>query len=232
MLMNTSGMEGLTFDDYGRLIELSKNDTTISDQSVGDDRQNELKFDDYGRHITNHGIDTNIDHQSVHDNSCELKFDDCGRHIAIYDIVSENKQRSLKDGDRMGSGVQKFRVKLHSGIGSRKNIHVLCEIGLAGIRLFDPAKNEPIEFILFKTILRWEVLNSDMFCFRFNNSITNRGFQLKSNSYTTTKIWDAVAAAHYQLMEMGDVGFDHPTTWLLVQNKSDLKDEHTPTDYI
>ncbi|GJT66729.1 hypothetical protein Tco_1018209 [Tanacetum coccineum] len=172
MLMNTSGMEGLTFDDYGRPIELSKNDTTISDQSVGDDRQNELKFDDYGRHITNHGIDTNIDHQSVHDNSCELKFDDYGRHIAIYDIVSENKQRSSKDGDRMGSGVQKFRVKLHSGIGSRKNIHVLCEIGLAGIRLLDPAKNKPIELIFFKTILRWEA---------------------------------TVVAAHYQLMEMGEI---------------------------
>ncbi|GKE67727.1 hypothetical protein Tco_1521888, partial [Tanacetum coccineum] len=25
-----------------------------------------------------------------------------------------------------------------------------------------------------------------------------------------------------------DVGFDHPTTWLLVQNKSDLEDKHTP----
>ncbi|GJW18997.1 hypothetical protein Tco_0026433, partial [Tanacetum coccineum] len=29
----------------------------------------------------------------------------------------------------------------------------------------------------------------------------------------------------------GDGGFDHPTTWLLVRNKSDLKDEHNPADY-
>ncbi|GJU52698.1 putative receptor protein kinase ZmPK1 [Tanacetum coccineum] len=28
------------------------------------------------------------------------------------------------------------------------------------------------------------------------------------------------------------VGFDHPTTWLLVRNKSDLEDEHTPADYV
>ncbi|PWA60056.1 hypothetical protein CTI12_AA385690 [Artemisia annua] len=204
----------LTFDDYGRPVELSKNGTIISDQSVSDDRQNELKFDDYGRHITNHGIDTNIDRQSVDDKSCRgptLKFDDYGRPTAFYNIVSENKQRSSKDGDIskvmdvMGSGVQKFRVTLHSGIRSRKNMDVLCEIGLAGIRLLDPAKNEPIEFISFKTILRWEVLNSDMLCFWVNNSITNRGFQLKSNSYTTTKICDAVAAAHYQLMEMGEI---------------------------
>ncbi|GKD32940.1 hypothetical protein Tco_1248449 [Tanacetum coccineum] len=28
------------------------------------------------------------------------------------------------------------------------------------------------------------------------------------------------------------VGFDHPTTWLLVRNKSDLEDEHTPAYYV
>ncbi|GKA10156.1 hypothetical protein Tco_0689589 [Tanacetum coccineum] len=29
----------------------------------------------------------------------------------------------------------------------------------------------------------------------------------------------------------GNDGFDHPTTWLLVRNKSDLEDKHTPADY-
>ena len=102
------------------------------------------------------------------------------------------------------------------------------QTGLPGIRLLDPAKNEPIESFSFKTVLRWEVsmfhqnwepmfildmwitLINSFFHYRYwiqicffwvNNSITNRGFQLKSNSYTTTKICYAVAAAHYQVLE-------------------------------
>nr|GEU49851.1 ribonuclease H-like domain-containing protein [Tanacetum cinerariifolium] len=38
-----------------------------------------------------------------------------------------------------------------------------------------------------------------------NDVFFNAGFQLKSNSYTTTKICDTVAAAHYQLMKMGEI---------------------------
>nr|XP_043606663.1 protein FREE1-like isoform X2 [Erigeron canadensis] len=182
-----------------------------------------VKFDDYGRPI-NHQIPENdnvTDHQSVYassysngsdynssSNASKLKFDDYGRPISAKEPLDGDKKIVKATPlvvEDASNGVQKFRVVLLSeGAGLQGDMDVLCQIGLDGIRILDPATTRTLKVYTFDTVTRWEVLDSNVFAFWTKSSVdTNeRRVRLKSNGYTTTNILDLVAAASIQFKEM------------------------------
>nr|KAJ0205458.1 hypothetical protein LSAT_V11C500252370 [Lactuca sativa] len=147
----------------------------------------------------------------------QFLFDDYGRPIT-FGSGGENTQRSsissLDDAkivkatpkvhvnEDVKSGVQKFRVILLSeGGGVQGDMDVLCQIGLDGIRMLDPATNRTLKLYFLESVTRWEVMDSNVFVFWTKTSIDvdERRVRLKSNSYTTTNILDMVAAASIRL---------------------------------
>nr|KAJ0228261.1 hypothetical protein LSAT_V11C100044720 [Lactuca sativa] len=97
----------------------------------------------------------------------------------------------------MKSGVQKFCVILLSeGGGVQGDMDVLCQIGLDGIQMLDPATNRTLKLYSLEFVTRWEVMDLNVFVFWTKTSIDvdERRVRLKSNSYTTTNILDMVAA--------------------------------------
>ncbi|KAA8532005.1 hypothetical protein F0562_006853 [Nyssa sinensis] len=142
-------------------------------------------------------------------------FDDYGRPVGFTNGKEDNVTGSLgkivkaipKTGmqqDTM-SGVQKFRVKLLSEAGGQSDMDVLCQIGLDGIQILDPATCRTLRIYPLETVTRWEVLDSHIFAFWAKSSIDiePRRIRLESNSYTTNNILDTVTAATIQLKEIG-----------------------------
>ncbi|KAK1439215.1 hypothetical protein QVD17_05031 [Tagetes erecta] len=192
------------FDDYGR---------PISSVSAGGNNDTEVvKNADFDQAVYAYRGDNNV----RKDQSSVLQFDDYGRPIT-YGTENGNEQTSLMSSlDRIitskvedvRNGVQKFRVILLSeGGGSQGDMDVLCQIGLDGIQVLDPATSRTLKVYSLETVTKWEVLDSNIFTFWTKSSIDTiaRRVRLKSNSYTTTKILDMVAAASFQLKEMDGV---------------------------
>ncbi|XP_059293021.1 protein FREE1-like [Lycium ferocissimum] len=152
--------------------------------------------------------------------SSGLMFDDYGRPINVDNSGREQQQGrpvntptkvvkatpKIEDQQDVTGGVLKFRVKLLSeGIG-QTDMDVLCQIGLDGIRILDPATSRTQRIYSLENVTRWEVLDSYIFAFWAKTSVDfeAKRIRLKSNSYTTNNILDAVTAASIQVKEMGE----------------------------
>ncbi|KAH6755924.1 RING/FYVE/PHD zinc finger superfamily protein [Perilla frutescens var. hirtella] len=111
----------------------------------------------------------------------------------------------VEDSEDVKSGVQKFRVKLLSEGYGQPDMDVLCQVGLDGIRFLDPATSRMLKVYPLDTVTRCEVLDSYIFAFWAKTSVDPepRRVRLKSNSYTTNNILDAVTAASIQSKEIG-----------------------------
>ncbi|KAI3451398.1 hypothetical protein Pfo_008063 [Paulownia fortunei] len=140
-----------------------------------------------------------------------VMFDDYGRPIN----VPGGKEQSgfgnslpkivkaapkAEDSEDVKSGIQKFRVKLLSEGFDQTDIDVLCQIGLDGIRILDPATSRTLKIYPLETVTRWEVLDSYIFAFWAKTTVDPepRRIRLKSSSYTTNNILDTVTAASIQ----------------------------------
>ncbi|MCD9646197.1 hypothetical protein HAX54_035874 [Datura stramonium] len=145
-----------------------------------------------------------------------VMFDDYGRPINIqnerenqgyesrYKIVKATPK--IEEQQDVAAGVLKFRVKLLSeGIG-QSDMDVLCQIGLDGIRILDPATSRTLRIYILENVTRCEVLDPYIFAFWAKNSVDMepRRIRLKSNSYTVNNILDTVTAASIQIKEMGE----------------------------
>ncbi|XP_059623445.1 protein FREE1-like [Cornus florida] len=147
--------------------------------------------------------------------SSGLVFDDYGRPIGFSDGKKQNESRPSSkivkaipkaDTEQDGkSTVQKFRVKLLSEGAGQSDSDVLCQIGLDGIRMLDPATSRTLRIYTLESLTKWEVLDSYIFAFWAKSSVDfePRRIRLKSNSYTTNNILDTVTAASIQIKEMG-----------------------------
>ncbi|CAA2968514.1 FREE1 [Olea europaea subsp. europaea] len=102
-------------------------------------------------------------------------------------------------------GVQKYRVKLLAESAGQSTMDVLCQIGLDGIRMLDPATSRILRIYPLDTITRCEAFDSSTFAFWSKSSVDfePRRIRLQSNSYTTNTILDTVTAATVQFKEMG-----------------------------
>ncbi|XP_047332503.1 protein FREE1-like [Impatiens glandulifera] len=139
--------------------------------------------------------------------SGEVLFDDYGRPLWKQSesnkiVKAVPKEESSQDN---GSGVLKFRVLLLSEGSGQSDMDVLCQIGLDGIRLLDLADYRSLRIYPIDTVTKWEVLDSYIFVFGAKTSIDSdlKRIRLKSNSYTTNNILDAVTAACIQFKEIG-----------------------------
>ncbi|MCD9638478.1 hypothetical protein HAX54_022478 [Datura stramonium] len=142
--------------------------------------------------------------------SANLMFDDYGRPLNVNSgreqqgAVSTPKvvkaTPKIEDQQDVTDGVLKFRVKILSeGIG-QTDMDVLCQIGLDGIRILDPGTTRTLRIYSLENMMRWEVLDSYIFAFWAKTSVDNEAkrIRLKSNSYTTNNILDAVTATSIQ----------------------------------
>ncbi|KAF5747189.1 COPII coat assembly protein SEC16 isoform X1 [Tripterygium wilfordii] len=147
-------------------------------------------FDDYGRSISV---------PSVKENSTTSGFSKIVKAVPKADTQQDVK-----------SGVQKFRVKLLTESVGQSTMDVLCQIGLDGIRMLDPATNRTLRIYPLETITRCEVMDSSTLAFWSKSSvdIDPRRIRLQSNSYTTNTLLDIVTAATVQVKEM--VGRSRP----------------------
>ncbi|XP_052196316.1 protein FREE1-like [Diospyros lotus] len=147
--------------------------------------------------------------------SSRVIFDDYGRPLGFSDGKEQNgsgrvgkvvkaipKTEPTQD---MGSGVQKFRVKLLCEGAGQSDMDVLCQVGLDGIRILDPATSRTLRIYTLETVTRWEILDSYIFAFWSQSSvdIEPKRIRLKSNSYTSNNILDTVTAATFQFKEIG-----------------------------
>ncbi|PHT25145.1 hypothetical protein CQW23_35217 [Capsicum baccatum] len=145
-----------------------------------------------------------------------MMFDDYGRPINVHSGREQQRPVStpkvvkaapkIEDQQDATGGVLKFRVKLLSEGFGQSDMDVLCQIGLDGIRLLDPATSRTQRIYSLENVTRWEVLDSHIFAFWAKTSvdIEAKRIRLKSNSYTTNNILDAVTAASIQVKEMGE----------------------------
>ncbi|CAI9110974.1 OLC1v1011095C1 [Oldenlandia corymbosa var. corymbosa] len=146
-----------------------------------------------------------------------VMFDDYGRPISVsggkgsYQNGSGNAPKIVKavpkaeeQHDAKGTAL-KYRVKLLAEGYGQTDMDVLCQIGLDGIRLLDPATNRTQRIYPLENVARWEVLDSYIFAFWAKTSVDvePKRIRLKSNSYTTSNILDMVTAASIQVKEMG-----------------------------
>lgn len=160
--------------------------------TVGSSRNSsEVIFDDYGRPISlsngsGAGIGNGIDQGKT--------------HKVVKAIPKADSEQDVK------SGVQKFRVKVLSEGYGQSDLDVLCQIGLDGIRMLDPATNRTLRIYPLETLTKWEVLDSYIFAFwaKMPVDVEPKRIRLKSNSYTTSTILDTVTAASVQLKEIGE----------------------------
>ncbi|XP_015066970.1 protein FREE1-like [Solanum pennellii] len=154
--------------------------------------------------------------ESRSESNVGVMFDDYGRPINVQNQREkqgyESSRKIVKATPKMEeqqdvtAGVLKFRVKLLSeGIG-QSDMDVLCQIGLDGIRLLDPATSRTLRIYLLENVTRCEVLDSYIFAFWAKNSVDMepRRIRLKSNSYTVNNMLDTVTAASIQVKEMGE----------------------------
>ncbi|OIT05700.1 PREDICTED: protein FREE1-like [Nicotiana attenuata] len=145
-----------------------------------------VMFDDYGRPIN---IQNGRENQG---------------HASSREVVKATPK--MEEQQDVAAGVLKFRVKLLSeGVG-QSDLDVLCQIGLDGIRILDPAMSRTLRIYLLENVTRWEVLDSYIFAFWAKSSVDvePRRIRLKSNSYTVNNILDTVTAASIQIKEMGE----------------------------
>ncbi|KNA08229.1 hypothetical protein SOVF_164460 [Spinacia oleracea] len=156
--------------------------------------------------------------------SSQAMFDDYGRPINVSNGNDSGKtsgsyQGGTKAGPKMvraipkedaeedaKGGVQKFRVKVLSEGYGQNDLDVICQVGLDGIRMLDPATGRTLRIYPFETVTRWEVLDSYIFAFwaKMPVDIEPKRIRIKSNSYTTNTILDTVTAASVQLKEIGE----------------------------
>ncbi|CAH9088337.1 unnamed protein product [Cuscuta epithymum] len=150
------------------------------------------------------------------DASSEVLFDDYGRPInlpggkelkgsgSFPKIVKAAPK--VDEHEDAKSGVLKFRVKLLSEGYGQTDMDVLCQIGLDGIQILEPASSRSLKIYSLENMERWEVLDSYIFAFWAKSSldVEPRRIRLKSNSYTTNNILDAVTAASIQVKEMAE----------------------------
>ncbi|XP_022860513.1 protein FREE1 [Olea europaea var. sylvestris] len=149
-------------------------------------------------------------------------FDDFGRPIGHSSL--SGKERSTNTASKVvkavpkadsqqdtKGGVQKYRVKLLAESAGQSTMDVLCQIGLDGIRMLDPATSRILRIYPLDTITRCEGFDSSTFAFWSKSSVDvePRRIRLQSNSYTTNSILDTVTAATVQFKEMG--GRIHPS---------------------
>ncbi|VFQ76913.1 unnamed protein product [Cuscuta campestris] len=140
-------------------------------------------------------------------------FDDFGRPIGLRSEdrpsgLSTKTVRAVPKAETqqdVKAGVQKFRVKLLAESGGQSTQDVLCQIGLDGIRMLDPSTSRTLRIYPLDTVTRCEVFDSSTLAFWSKSTvdIEPRRIRLKSNSYTTTTLLDAVTAATIQFKEMG-----------------------------
>ncbi|KAL1569775.1 protein FREE1-like [Salvia divinorum] len=143
-------------------------------------------------------------------------FDDYGRPITVPGGKVQNEfgnssPRTVKavpkmeESEDVKGGVQKFRVKLLSEGYGQTDMDVLCQVGLDGIRVLDPATSRMLKIYPLDTVTRCDVLDSHIFAFWAKTSVDPepRRIRLKSNSYTTNNILDTVTAASIQSKEIG-----------------------------
>ncbi|GAB4848448.1 hypothetical protein Ancab_003150 [Ancistrocladus abbreviatus] len=144
--------------------------------------------------------------------SSQVMFDDYGRPINLsngkeqMNPVGTVKVVKATPKTETEEDVQKFRVKLLSeGVG-QSDMDVLCQIGLDGIQMLEPASGRTLRIYPLETVTRWEVLDPYIFAFWAKTSvdIEPKRIRLKSSSYMTNTILDIVTAASVQLKEMGD----------------------------
>lgn len=146
--------------------------------------------------------------------SMKTAFDDYGRPISLLNANVEVGSRpvnkivkatpKIEVQNDTKSGVQKFRVKLLAEAGGQSNTDVLCQIGLDGIRMLDPASGRTLRIYPLEMLTKWEVLDSFIFAFWAKSSIDiePRCIRLQSNNYTVNIILDTLTAASVQLNEM------------------------------
>lgn len=187
-------------------------------------------------------------------------FDDYGRPIGFSDRKQQNSlpqsgkivkaAPKVESQQEMGSGVLKFRVKLLQESAGQVDTDVLCQIGLDGIRLLDPTNYRTLRIYTLDTITRWDVLDSYIFAFWAKTSVDAdaKRIRLKSNSYTTNNILDAVTAASIQFKEIGNSyrapdqhkGTDQPSEkrkglvdWMnIIKPKMEEKDHWVPDEAV
>ncbi|KAL8143212.1 hypothetical protein V2J09_016244 [Rumex salicifolius] len=154
--------------------------------TAGSKSSSETLFDDYGRPI-----------------NLSKGGDSGGSRMPTKVVKAIPKADTEEDAK---NGVQKYRVKLLSEGFGQNEMDVLCQIGLDGIRMLDPATSRTLRIYTLDTVTRWEVLDSYIFAFWAKTpvDIEAKRIRLKSNSYTTNTILDTVTAASVQLKEMGD----------------------------
>uniref|UniRef100_A0A803KWC6 Uncharacterized protein n=1 Tax=Chenopodium quinoa TaxID=63459 RepID=A0A803KWC6_CHEQI len=151
-------------------------------------------FDDYGRPI-------NV--SNGNDSGNRSRSDQGGMKAAPKVVKAVPKVDVEED---VKGGVQKFRVKVLAEGYGQNDLDVLCQIGLDGIRMLDPATGRTLRIYPFETLTRWEVLDSYIFAFwaKMPVDIEPKRIRIKSSSYTTNTILDTVTAASVQLKEIGE----------------------------
>lgn len=141
-------------------------------------------------------------------------FDDYGRPVGAASGEKQNGLGSMvvravpkaEVDHNVAGGAQKFRARLLSEGAGQSDIDVLCQIGLDGIRVLDPATSRTLKIYSLDNVTRWEVLDSYIFAFWAKTSIDvePKRIRLKSNSYTSNNMLDMVAATSFQLKEIGE----------------------------
>ncbi|XP_074302414.1 protein FREE1-like [Silene latifolia] len=158
---------------------------------------NQVMFDDYGRPIS-------VANGRANGNG------DGKRGVREYGGVKANKvvKAVPKDDteEDFRGGIQKFRVKLLAEGYGQTDMDVLCQIGLDGIQMLDPATSRTLRIYPFEAVTRWEVLDSCIFAFwaKMPADFEAKRIRLKSRDYTTTTILDTVTAASVQLKEIAE----------------------------
>ncbi|XP_019177440.1 PREDICTED: protein FREE1-like [Ipomoea nil] len=194
--------------NFGNSVESNVNYSGYADQGLYDSgvyKYNGGKADTYGG-----------SGGSRSEPSSEVLFDDYGRPINIPGGKEQKGSGSfpkivkavpkVEEHEDPKGGVLKFRVKLLSEGYGQTDMDVLCQIGLDGIRILEPATSRTLKIYPLDDVARWEVLDSYIFAFWTKSSVDTepKRIRLKSNSYTTNNILDAVTAASIQVKEMGE----------------------------
>ncbi|MFX6573059.1 hypothetical protein ABTG52_08750, partial [Acinetobacter baumannii] len=144
-----------------------------------------------------------------------VMFDDYGRPIRVSGGGKEQSGfgnskivkavPNVENSQDVRNGIQKFRVKMLSEGFGQTDMDVLCQIGLDGIRILEPATSRTLKIYPLEAVTRWEVLDSYIFALWARTSVDPepRRVRLKSNSYITNNILDTVTAASIQSKEIG-----------------------------
>uniref|UniRef100_A0A7N1A2A5 FYVE-type domain-containing protein n=1 Tax=Kalanchoe fedtschenkoi TaxID=63787 RepID=A0A7N1A2A5_KALFE len=175
------------------------------------------QYDNSRVYAYNGGRTEAYDTQGRGGSSTSVAFDDYGRPInlspersngggarTLGDIMKAAPKADDHAQTALSKGAQKFRVTLLAESGGQTSMDVLCQVGLDGIRMLDPTTSRVLRVYPLETVAKWEVLDSNIFAFWSQSStdFESRRIRLKSNSYTTNTILDAVTASAFQFKEM------------------------------